>query len=117
LLSLFTITVISSPTACNGNRHVLHERRNRPPPQWLKRQKLAHDEVIPVKIAINQRNLDRAEDYIYDVSHPRSLKYGQHWTPRMVAETFAPRYESYEAHHTQQTMGKLGVDLSTGKKM
>jgi Pro-kumamolisin, activation domain len=27
---------------------------------------------------------------MYDVAHPKSEKYGQHWTPKDVAEMFAP---------------------------
>jgi tripeptidyl-peptidase-1 len=87
LLSV-ALDVSSSPTA----GHVLHEKRSSPPPLWVKRSKLDSRTVIPVKIGLNQRNLERAEDFIYDVSHPRSQTYGQHWTAKQIAETFAPRY-------------------------
>lgn len=87
LLSFFAV-VFSIPIT---QRHILHERRSQAPPQWLRKSRLKGGEVIPVKIGLSQRNLDRAEDFLYDVAHPRSLKYGQHWTPRQVAETFAPR--------------------------
>jgi tripeptidyl-peptidase-1 len=89
LLSLFFVSVFPSPA--QYPRHILHERRSQAPPQWLRRSRLEAEEVIPVKIGLSQRNLDRAEDFLYDVAHPRSLKFGQHWTPRQVAETFAPR--------------------------
>lgn len=89
--SLFSVGVLSSPYPLV--HHVLHEKRHTPPPQWLRRQRLAKEKVIPVRIGLNQRNLELAEEYMYDVSHPRSSKYGQHWTPKKVAETFAPRYD------------------------
>ena len=92
-LTSFASYVFASPVF----HHVLHEKRHSPPPQWLKRSKLNPDTIIPVRIALNQRNLDRAEDFLYDVAHPRSLKYGQHWTARQVAEAFAPRYA--DLHH------------------
>jgi tripeptidyl-peptidase I len=87
LVFSFVINVYSSPT----NLHVLHEKRSRPPPDWIQRSKLDRQAVIPLRIALKQRNLDRVNDFMYDVSHPNSAKYGQHWTAKQVAETFAPR--------------------------
>lgn len=89
LLLSFANNVFSSPHP--AVHHVLHEKRHSAPPQWVKRSKLDTRTVVPVRIALNQRNLHRAEDFMYDVSHPKSLKYGQHWTPRQIAEAFAPR--------------------------
>jgi tripeptidyl-peptidase-1 len=81
------LNVISSP----ASGHVLHEKRASAPPLWIKRSKLDTRTVVPVKIALNQRNLERAEDYIWDVAHPKSDAYGQHWSAKQIAETFAPR--------------------------
>jgi tripeptidyl-peptidase-1 len=87
VISSLALNVISSPTS----GHVLHEKRASAPPLWIKRSKLDARTVVPVKIGLNQRNLDRAEDYIWDVAHPRSDTYGQHWSAKQIAETFAPR--------------------------
>jgi tripeptidyl-peptidase I len=93
LLVSYAVNVFSFPYPVV--HHVVHEKRHSAPPQWIKRSKLDTRTVVPIKIALNQRNLHRAEDFMYDVSHPKSLKYGQHWTARQVAETFAPRYSNF----------------------
>lgn len=49
-----------------------------------------------MRIALAQRNLDKAYDYLHEVSHPVSGKFGQHWSAKQVAETFAPRYADQE---------------------
>jgi len=71
--------------------HVLHEKRFAPPPDWHNKASLDPDSVIPLKFALQQTNMHLAEKYLYEVSHPRSEKYGQHWTPKKVAETFRAR--------------------------
>lgn len=50
-----------------------------------------------MRIALTQANMDKAEDFLMEVSHPTSEKYGQHWTAKKVAETFAPTQESVDA--------------------
>ena len=50
-----------------------------------------------MRIALKQSNLDKAEKYLMEVSHPQSAKYGQHWSAKEVAETFAPSQDSIDA--------------------
>ena len=50
-----------------------------------------------MRIALKQSNLEKAEEYLMDVSHPKSPNYGQHWSAKKVAETFAPSQESLDA--------------------
>jgi tripeptidyl-peptidase-1 len=71
--------------------HILHEKREVAPPQWKKRSMMDKEAVIPLRIALQQSNLHLAEKYLYEVSHPKSEKYGQHWDSKKVAEAFAPR--------------------------
>lgn len=51
----------------------------------------------PMRIALAQSNLDKADEYLMDVSHPESPNFGKHWTAKQVAEMFAPSQESYDA--------------------
>lgn len=44
-----------------------------------------------MRIGLKQRNLDMMSQWLSEVSHPRSKKYGQHWSAQEVAEAFAPR--------------------------
>lgn len=59
------------------DRYVLHEKRDGPPHQWTKRSRAHADEVLPVRIGLAQRNLHRAEEFMLDVSDPRSPNFGQ----------------------------------------
>lgn len=79
--------VVASP----ASTHVLHEKRDRLPAGWAKSSKLSPRAVLPMRIALSQRNLDKAYEYLHEVSNPASEKYGQHWSAKQVAETFAPR--------------------------
>lgn len=49
---------------------------------------------IPLRIHLAQRNMDRAEDMLMDVSHPESPNYGKHWTSAEVMDMFAPSTEA-----------------------
>lgn len=46
--------------------------------------------ILPVRIALAQKNLDKGHDYLMDVSHPHSANYGKHWTADEVIEAFKP---------------------------
>lgn len=50
-----------------------------------------------MRIGLTQSNLDKAEEYLMEVSHPTSEKFGRHWSAKQVAETFAPSQESIDA--------------------
>ncbi|KAG9594897.1 subtilisin-like protein, partial [Aureobasidium melanogenum] len=76
-----------------GN-YVIHEKRDVTPMGWSKGERLDRRALIPMKIALTQRNLDRAAEYLHEVSHPESSKYGQHWTAQEVADHFAPSDET-----------------------
>src|SRR4051812_4415870 len=84
-------TALAAPTS---QRHVVHERRERLPTHWSKNSKLNGDLIIPLRIALAQNNLDKADEFIMDVSHPDSPNFGKHWTAKQVAEAFAPSEEA-----------------------
>ena len=54
-------------------------------------------EIISMRFALSQSNLDRAEEFLMDVSHPDSANFGKHWSAKQVAETFAPGQDSVDA--------------------
>ena len=99
LLSVISVcgllaAAIAAPTS-ESKRHVVHERRDNLPSHWKRSVKLPADAFLPMRIALTQRNLDQAYDFLMDVSHPESPNYGKHWSPKKVAETFAPSKEAY----------------------
>ncbi|KAN0090293.1 Peptidase S8/S53 domain containing protein [Hyaloscypha variabilis] len=87
---------IAAPTA-NSKRSAVHERRERLPSHWKRNAKLHGDATLPMRIALTQSNLDRADEFLMDVSHPESPNYGKHWSAKQVAETFAPSQDSYSS--------------------
>ncbi|KAL8661074.1 MAG: hypothetical protein Q9202_005946 [Teloschistes flavicans] len=75
---------------------VVHEKRDVLPPGWKYHDKLRSSEVLPMKIALTQSNLDQADDFLLDVSHPESPNYGKHWTHEDIANKFAPSTETVD---------------------
>ncbi|KAF2733218.1 subtilisin-like protein [Polyplosphaeria fusca] len=81
------------PTAPNHS-HVIHEKRNSLPAKWAKRSRMDSTAILPVRIGLKQRNVDRAHEYLDSVSNPTSKSYGKHWSIEDVRNTFAPNDES-----------------------
>ena len=93
LLGALVANVIAAPSA----PHVQHEKRDFLPPGWERHDKIPGHEVLPMRIALAQSNLDKADEFLMDVSHPESPNFGKHWSAKKVAETFAPSQESIDA--------------------
>ena len=110
LVSLLALgwTALGAVAAPTDVRHVLLEKRSAPPPGWMQRGRLEGHHRLPMKIALSQSNMHRLEDLLMEVSHPTSDKYGQHWTPQQVAETFAPTAETVDA--VKEWLRQSGID-------
>ncbi|KAK7728146.1 hypothetical protein SLS57_002616 [Botryosphaeria dothidea] len=52
------------------------------------------DQILPIRIGLQQRNLHLADEYLSDISDPRSPNFGKHWSAEKVAKTFAPSQEA-----------------------
>jgi tripeptidyl-peptidase-1 len=46
---------------------VLHEKRHYTPAPWTKRDRLASDATVPVRIGLRQSNLDKGYDFLMEV--------------------------------------------------
>lgn len=90
-LGALLASALASPT---GN-YAVHEKRDAAPYGWTKRDQLDRRAVLPMKIALKQRNLDNAWSYLEEVSHPTSPNYGKHWTAKDVIDKFSPRYAPF----------------------
>lgn len=96
--SLFALSaLVAYSVAAPSSSHVQHEKRDYLPPGWERHGKIASHEVLPMRFALSQSNLDKADDFLMDVSHPDSPNFGKHWTAKQVADTFAPSQESVDA--------------------
>ncbi|KAI9742526.1 MAG: hypothetical protein M1818_003666 [Claussenomyces sp. TS43310] len=98
---------------------VLHERRDlQHDAKWIRRGEAPAGATMPVRIAINQRNLDRGHDMLMEVSDPSSPNYGKHLTASEVADLFSPRQDSIDAVSEWLTSSGIGADrhaISPGK--
>lgn len=77
--------------------HVVHERRHVPHPRINKR--MASHVVLPMRIGLKQdaSALQSAEEWLMEVSHPASPRYGQHWTADEVIAAFSPSDDAVDA--------------------
>ncbi|XXH03518.1 hypothetical protein Hte_009923 [Hypoxylon texense] len=67
------------------------------PMGWRKIKNASPDQVIKLRIALEQPNLDQFEQTLYDISTPQHALYGQHLSRDEVKEMMKPREESTAA--------------------
>lgn len=61
------------------NDYATHERRDIGRRSiWVKRDGISARHVLPMRIGLTQRNLDRGAELLRDVSDPNSANYGKH---------------------------------------
>ncbi|KAF7357282.1 Serine protease S53 [Mycena sanguinolenta] len=104
LAPLFALAALSGiPTALSSRHsspiHVVHEKRAADPAfaGWTQSHRLESDKVIPLRVGLQQQNLDQVEDLLLSVSHPESPTYGQHLSPEEIVSLFAPSHETIAA--------------------
>lgn len=67
---LFALAVVVSTSAAPAPdpiKHVLHEKRDREPLDWVKRTRVDRDAILPMRIGLSQNNLDQGEAYLMEV--------------------------------------------------
>jgi tripeptidyl-peptidase-1 len=87
---LLVSTLAASVIAAPASSYSVHEKRNsHTTSKWVKRdEQLDRRSIVPVNIALTQRNLENGHNFLMDVSDPQSSNYGQHWTPEKVRLKF-----------------------------
>lgn len=66
-LSIAFALVATTSSAAVPNTHVVHEKRDFTPSRWIKRERISPDVVLPLRIALKQRNLHQGYDLLMDV--------------------------------------------------
>lgn len=117
LLSLFAVgslvaSAFATPTPSND--YVVHEQRAVIPFGWRRVERLNGSFILPIRIALVQTNLDKAEEYLSSVSDPASENYGKYWTAEKIANTFKPSNETVNAVLTW--LVRAGISLQRIKK-
>ncbi|KDQ18022.1 hypothetical protein BOTBODRAFT_171713 [Botryobasidium botryosum FD-172 SS1] len=99
-LSIFSLalsSIVSAIPAWQSSHRAVLESRDRLPAGWSKRGGLNKSGEVAVRINLQQSNLEQSEKLLMAVSDPGSPDYGQHYTPKEVADLFAPSKESVDA--------------------
>lgn len=82
---LATVALVSPACSAPTSNYVVHERRDIGSSNWATSDLELHSRmVLPISIGLTQRNLERGEDYLMDVSDPSSPNYSNHWTREQV---------------------------------
>ncbi|KAK5994789.1 Aorsin [Cladobotryum mycophilum] len=92
---------------------IVHEKRDQTPPEWVKISRATAGTPLDLRIGLAQSNLHRAEEFVHQVSHPRSERYGQFWSAQDVIDMFAPSQEAVSG--TVQWLLQSGIDSKTIK--
>ncbi|CAF9905503.1 MAG: hypothetical protein GOMPHAMPRED_003229 [Gomphillus americanus] len=97
------------------NKLVLHERRAFEPviTQWTKRSLAPQDAILPVRIALTQRNPQEGHNHLMDISDPRSSNFGKHWTRQQVEEFFSPSSNTITV--VREWLYSSGINVSRHK--
>ncbi|KAK9412956.1 putative Peptidase S53 domain-containing protein [Seiridium unicorne] len=90
-------TIAAAADSLSYGDHAVHEERHAISPRWMRRDRVPGFRRLPVRIGLTQSNLDRAEEYLLDISHPKSPNYGKVWTSEEVIAAFRPSESAIEA--------------------
>jgi tripeptidyl-peptidase-1 len=92
LLLLWVLAIGSLVAGAPPRRpnYVVHERRAVEPVNLVKTRRLEPHRNLNIRIGLAQQNLHQLEEALMSVAQPDSQMYGQHWSPKRVAEHFAP---------------------------
>jgi tripeptidyl-peptidase-1 len=77
LSSWIILSLSGLATSSPSTTHVVHEKRNASPVAWKKHSRAPRDVVLPVRIGLNQRNLEHADRFLEDISDPDSPNFGK----------------------------------------
>jgi tripeptidyl-peptidase I len=85
-----SIAALATFAFASGIRHVVHEKRNQEPADWFpKTIGVDPSTILPLSIALTQRNLVKGKYFLMDVSDPLNSNYGKHWTSQKVISTLS----------------------------
>jgi tripeptidyl-peptidase-1 len=71
-MHLYSLTVLyalaaAAQGAAVPSSHVVHEKRTQPMQTWVKRDRLSPKAIVPMRVGLTQRNLERVDEFLMDV--------------------------------------------------
>ncbi|CAA7266125.1 unnamed protein product [Cyclocybe aegerita] len=99
MYTVFLLVLVGAALAAPAlhSTHVLHEKRAAEPRGWTLTRRLESGKILPMRFGLVQQNLHKIEDMLMLASLPSSPKYGKHFTPQEIVDTFAPSRETISA--------------------
>ncbi|OAR01405.1 hypothetical protein LLEC1_04070 [Akanthomyces lecanii] len=94
LLSSLVASALGAPLTGD---HVVHEKRDSFAAAKYTKRAVDANQKLPVRIALKQKNLDKGDQLLMDVSDPNSANYGNHYSQEQLVELFAPGEDSIKA--------------------
>ena len=61
------ISVQSAALPSARSNLVIHEKRHTPATRWIKRDRIAPQAILPIRIGLTQKNLEKGHDFLMDV--------------------------------------------------
>ena len=82
---IFSVVALTALTSSANVRYVVHEKRDIKFSDWAVQPiKVDRSAILPLSIALTQRNLEKGHDFLMNVSNPFSPNYGKYWTAQKV---------------------------------
>ncbi|KAF5529157.1 peptidase S8 S53 subtilisin kexin sedolisin [Fusarium napiforme] len=91
MLYICSLMLVAAAAASVHQAHVRHGPSGL---NWEHEDRVSPDEIIPVRVALTQRNLEYGMDHLLNVSDPASPNYGKYYSAQDVIDIFAPDDES-----------------------
>ena len=107
-VAVLAVTALAAPTP--STEHVIHEKRSLVKSAWVKRDRVASDVKLPMRIGLVQSNLENGPIYLDEVSNPTSAKYGKHYTVEEVTDLFAPSESRVDAVRNWLVLSGIDAD-------
>lgn len=95
LYPFLILAIASNALSAPTSDVVLHEKRHGS--GLTKRERVAGDTILPIRIALTQSNLENGYHHLLQVSDPYSPQYGVHWTTEEIHREFAPSSDTTAA--------------------
>jgi len=64
---ILSILAASSHAAPYLASHVVHEKRDSSPSQWMRRDRIPSNAILPMRVGLKQNNLDKGYELLMDV--------------------------------------------------
>lgn len=99
LLSILLVTGLAAAIPLTASDLTVHEERDASlfSLHSSERRRIDPNAILPIRIALTQRNLDTGYDHLMSVSDPESADFGKHWSVEEIHNHFAPSEATKEA--------------------